>query len=248
VRALMAGYGLLVAIGAVLLAGVAPLFVQRVFAAAAIDETDIVPFFTAWVVTLLAQAGVTFICALVLAYSTGEVFVPRREVRLRGVRAVVWKSLHRLGNATSITLVLAVAGSAIGLTLFGEALETGADSPAELAGIQLGTLLTVLTIALFYESVRVVVDLLSGLPALWRWGSALVYPWLSLLLAMALVPFDQTVLGLMRQWGQPDVDEATVSTQADPLIGLVLFVVLWSVHLVESGQAGRVIRSLRASR
>lgn len=245
-RALVVVSGVAVAAGVVLIAGVTPLFVQRVLAAASIDEEDIGPFFAAWIVTLLAQAAITFILAIVLAYATAEMFVPRRSVRLRGPRAVIWRSLHRLGNATSITLVLAVAGSAIGITLFGEALETGADSPAELGAIQVGTLFAILTIALLYESVRVVVELLRRLPGLWRWTAALLFPWAAAVLASVLVPFDVTLAAILRQWSQP-VEDGAVSTQDGPWLALGLFAVLWIVHFVESGTARHVARALRRS-
>jgi hypothetical protein len=238
--------GIVVAIGVVLLAGVAPLFVQRVLAAASIDEDDIGPFFAAWIVTLLAQAAITYILTIVLAYAGAEMFVPRRAARLTGPRAVIWRSLHRLGNATSITLVLAVAGSAIGITLFGEALGTGADSPAELGAIQVGTLFAILTVALFYESVRVVVELLQGLPGLWRWAAALLLPWVAALLAHLLVPFEATLIAILRQWSQ-DVEDASVTTQGGPWLALILFAVLWLVHFVESGTARRLVRALRGA-
>lgn len=245
-RALVVVSGVVVAAGIVLLTGLAPLFVQRVLAAASVDEEDIGPFFAAWIVTLLAQAGITYILSIVLAYASAEMFVPRRSVRLRGPRAVIWRSLHRLGNATSITLVLAVAGSAIGITLFGEALETGADSPAELGAIQVGTLFAILTIALFYESVRVVVELLRRLPGLWRWTAALVFPWIAALLAHVLVPFEATLAAILRQWSQ-DVEDASATTEGGAWLALMLFVVLWLVHFVESGTARHVVRALRGA-
>jgi hypothetical protein len=139
-----------------------------------------------------------------------------------------------------------VAGSAIGITLFGEALETGADSPAELGAIQVGTLFAILTVALLYESVRVVVELLRRLPGLWRWAAALLLPWAAALLAHLLVPFEATLLAILRQWSQ-EIDDASLATEGGPSLALLLFAVLWLVHFVESGTARRVTRALRGA-
>lgn len=245
-RALRILYGLLVAAGVILLTGLAPLFVQRVFVSASVEEDDVGLFFVAWVVTLLAQGALAYIVTIVLTYATAEIFVPRRTVRLRGPRIVIWRSLHRLGNTTSVVLVLAVAGSALGLAFFGIDLETGADSPAELAGIQVGTLFTILTLALYYESVRVTVDMLRSLPGLWTWTAALVFPIISAFVVFWTIPLAPTLRAILHQWSQELAGADEVSFTG-PISTVFIFVISWIAYFVQSGTARRLVTRWRAA-
>ncbi|KRA24684.1 hypothetical protein ASD65_09855 [Microbacterium sp. Root61] len=246
-RIFMVLYGMLVAVAVVLTSGVVPLLVQR--ALAHIDDDFAALFFAAWMLALLAQAALVYVIAALLAYATAELFTPRDGFRLAGPRRAIWDSLHRLGNTTSITLVLAVAGTAVGIAVFGPLLmeEGFADDPGELAGIQLGTLLFVLTIALLYESVHLVVDLLRALPGLWRWISAFVYPWIAAVIVWFILPTFPTLMRIFQQWLPPDADVEVELTgdMWDPAIALLLVAVLWAAHFVSSGQAGRLRAALR---
>lgn len=248
-RALLSVYGLVVASGVILLAGFAPLLIQRIIAMTVVEKEDIGPSLTAAIVTLLAQGGLIYVVSAVLAYATAEVFVPRRSLRLHGPRSIVWASLHRLGNAISITLVLTIAGAAVGLTLFGTRIESGADSPEELAAMQLGATLAILTLALYYESVRAVVALLIGLPGSWRWLAALIYPCIAAVLVHLWLPFDPTADSILHQWS-PDAADGVAADGGDGdesvlPAALILFAVLWFVHFLESGTARRLLRALR---
>lgn len=247
-RIFMVLYGMLVAVAVVLTSGVVPLLVQR--SLTHIDDEFAALFFAAWMLALLAQATLVYVIAVLLAYVTAELFTPRDGLRLAGPRRAIWDSLHRLGNTTSITLVLAVAGTAVGIAVFGPLLmeEGFADDPGELAGIQLGTLLFVLTIALLYESVHLVVDLLRALPGLWRWISAFVYPWIAAVIVWLVLPTFPTLMRIFQQWLPPDADVEVELTgdMWDPAIALLLVAVLWTAHFVSSGQAGRLRAALRA--
>jgi len=245
-RVLMVFSGVLVAIGVVLMAGLVPLLVQR--ALAHIDDEVATLFFSAWMLALLAQAALVYIVSALLAYVTAELFAPRRRIRLVGPRRAIWASLHRLGNATSITLVLAVSGTAVGIAVFGPFLKEDdfSDDPGELAAIQFGAVLFVLTVALLYEAVRLVVDLLHALPGLWRWLSALLYTGAATVIVWAALPTFATLMRIFQQWVPPDADaDVELVGGAGPGMGLLLLAVLWCVYFAASGQAGRLRAALR---
>src|SRR5690606_17618311 len=139
-------------------------------------------------------------------------------------------------------------GAGIGLGVVGEWLqdETSQDSPAELGGIQLGTLLLVLTIALAAESIHLTVDLLGELPALWRWASTLVYPCILAVVVWMLLPTWTIVHSILVQWAPPEeVETLELDGTSSPLIAVVLLVVLWVIAFVRSGALRAVVRALR---
>lgn len=239
--------GIVIAAGVVLAVGFLPITIQRIFTIA--DDEMFTIFFTALTLTLLAQSALTYLIALLLAYTVDELFAPRNGERKRGPRATVWRSLHRLGNATSITLVLTIAGTAIGILALGIIDQDIHDTPAELAGVQLGTLLFILVVALAYESVRVVVDMLAHLPATWRWGAAFLFPCLASIVVWFVFPADALLTRIVDQWAVDGAD-VTVNTDAAGDVWGVLqliatFAVLWTVYFVASGQARRLREALR---
>lgn len=247
-RLVMVPAGVLVALGVVLAVGFVPITIQRLFTM--VDDESFTLFFTALTLTLLAQSALTYAIALLLAYAVDQLFAPRGQKRRRRPRSVIWLSLHRLGNATSITLVLTIAGTAIGILVLGVIDEDIHDTPAELAGVQLGTLLFILVVALAYEAVRVVVDLLADVPWTWRWGAALVFPWIAAMIVWFGFPADVLLDRIVDQWvidGAADTDVALdVGADGWDVLGLLLvFAILWTVHFVASGQARRLRVALR---
>lgn len=200
---------LIITFGVFLVAGFIPLAIQR-----SINYLDSLGIgseglstnvLTAVSLTLLAQASLVFLFSVIISYTIAEFFAPRHLKPYRRPRLEIWRSLHRLGNATSITLVCVVASAAVAIGVFGSFMHQDGmpDSPGELAGIQLGTLLFVLTITLVYESVRYTYALLTQLPSFYRGLAALLLPMIAAYTVNFIFPVGSLFIDILFQWTTP---------------------------------------------
>lgn len=261
VRILRVFIGIIVSLGVFLAAGLIPLVVQRslnYFDTLGIGSEGLAAnVFTAIALALLAQASLVFLFAILISYSVAELFIPPNTNENRRPRIEIWRSLHRLGNATSITLVSVVASAAVAIGVFGSFLHQDGmpDSPGELAAIQLGTLLCVLTVAMFYEGVRFTYSVLRPLPPFYRGLAALLFPMAAAYLVNFILPVGTLFLNILLQWTTPIQTGVIQNLGVNDLYGQgwgifgpgILVLATWVLHFLTLGRLRNLLpKRLRA--
>lgn len=250
VRVFRVVIGIAISLAVFLGAGLIPLVVQRslnYFDTLGIGSEGLAAnVFTAISLTLLAQASLVFLFSTLISFSVAELFIPPSANEDRRPRIELWRSLHRLGNATSITLVCVVASAAVAIGIFGSFLHRDGmpDSPGELAAIQLGTLLFVLTVAMVYESVRYTYSILTRLPPFYRGLAGLLLPMAAAYLVNFLIPVGTLFLNILMQWTTPIqtgvIQNLGVSDLYDQSWGIfgpgLLVLATWVLHFLSLGR------------